>query len=106
MQQRAIDVDRLIETLERFRTGTGMFIYPEDVPNAMSFLHGFGLALHTLGARREMDVWWQVQNDRGWRQDAEGPVPQMQKQGMTVRQIIDELVYIEIETLRRCNSAS
>ena len=79
MKQSNIEVDRLIETLERFRTSTGMYICPEDLPNTMSFLHGFELALHALGVRREMDVWWQVQNDRGWRQDAQGPVSQMQK---------------------------
>jgi hypothetical protein len=98
------DVEDVIAALERFRTRTAMYIHPVNVPKARSFLYGLRLGVLVFGIRWERDVWWQVQETRGWQQRSVGPVPQMKAKGITSRQIIDELIDIEIETLRRSST--
>jgi hypothetical protein len=106
MQQKAATVDDVIAALEHFRSRTGVYIHPVDVPNARSFLDGLGLGLGVFGIPWDGEVRSQVHRDRGWEQCAVGPIPQMEEKGTTPRQIIDELIDIEIETLRRSSAAA
>ena len=105
MQQKAANIDDVIAALEHFRTRAGMYIYPVDVANTCSFLHGLELALGVFGVPWDRDVWWRVQADRGWEQRRRAG-PADGREGNDRRQIIDELIDIEIETLRRSSAAA
>jgi hypothetical protein len=98
-------LDAVIEAIEHFRTRIKMYIVPADISNTQSFLTGLGVGLNISGIRFNRDIWWSVQNERGWKTSPVGPVPQMEEKGMTVSQIINELIDIEVETLRRSNAA-
>lgn len=94
----------ITEMLEHFRTRMGMYIHPEDVPNVRSFLAGVVEGLRSCGIRWETDVYQTVIDARGWNPDSPiGPEHEMEKRGMSTRQIIDELITIEIEILRQSN---
>jgi hypothetical protein len=94
-------IDEAIVNLNHFRMRLGMYIQYADVVRAADFLTGFGIGLAAAGAEPEPDAWWNVQAERGWKKSPNGPVPQMEAKGMTVQDIISELVEIEIEMLRR-----
>jgi hypothetical protein len=90
-----------IDSLHHFRTRLGMYIQRADIGRAEAFLTGFGLGLAAAGVRNAQDAWWNAQAQRGWHKSPTGPVPQMEARGMTVQEIISELVEIEAEVLRR-----
>lgn len=104
MQHVPVPLDDILQAIEHFRSRTAMYIYPVDVANTVSFFSGFEAALRAFGIRRDAGTWWKVQEARGWKQAPVGPVPQMEERGLTVRQIIDELIDIEIEVLRQSNA--
>ena len=98
-------MEDLIQQIEHFRSRIGMYIHSVDVANTQSFLAGFTMAVHVFGIRPDHNIHWNVQESRGWKQSPDGPVPQMRGKGMSDRQIIDELIDIEIEILRRSSAA-
>lgn len=65
MQHKSPTVDDVIAALEHFRAGTGMYIYPVDVPHTRSFLVGFVVGLRAGGIAIEGELRSQVQRDRG-----------------------------------------
>jgi hypothetical protein len=93
-------VDRLIECLENARTRPAMYFGEVDVGAAMHFLNGVGLAIFVwLGEDHEIRN--QVIAARGWHRNAMHPSGEMIERGLTPAQVIDEMLVIEIETIRR-----
>lgn len=94
-------VDQLIENLQSFQKRTKMYVDPVDVRTVQGFLNGFEFGCHACGYPIDRACWLTALEARGWDRDAIGPVPQMERKGMSEAEIIDELVEIEILIIRQ-----
>ena len=96
----------LIELLEQVRQRPGLFIGPVNdraIWYLMCFLSGVHAtltALHLLPEINDRSIRDRVIEQRGWKDNCNGPWVPMQQQGLPIETILDELVQIEIETLR------
>jgi hypothetical protein len=94
------ETTRLIEWLESARIRPAMYFGSVDIDAATHFLHGVELAVTAfLGIPIETQL--QVIADRGWRPNSIHLSPQMTERGLTTAEVVDELIVIEIETLKR-----
>ncbi len=93
-------VDRLIECLENARTRPAMYFGEVDVDAAMHYLNGLGLAI-MVWLEEDRQIRNQVTAARGWHPTAMHPSREMIECGLTPAQVIDEMLVIEIETIRR-----
>ncbi len=96
----AIKIDEIIKDLEYCRDRLAMFVHPVNVANVENLLTGLSWGLRFCGIQIEADERSKVWQERGWKRTPVGPVPQMRERGMSERQIIDELIDIEIALLR------
>jgi hypothetical protein len=96
-------INAVITDLEYFRSRPTMFVGGDNVTaeNATAFLNGIDVGLLASGIKFAENAWFDVQTARGWVPSPLGPVPQMVQRGMNVSEIINELVEIYIQTLRR-----
>lgn len=97
-------VDQLVEILRAFQNRKAMYVQPVDLRTVQSFLTGFQFGCHACGFPIDHEAWLKALEARGWNRDAIGPVPQMERKGMSEAEIIDELVEIEILMLRKQES--
>jgi hypothetical protein len=97
----------LIELLQTFAKRPGLFLGKPDILLATVFLSGFGSALwKAFGIGPALGE--QIATDRGWQMPkASGPGihAQMLERGMSVEQVIAELVAIEIEVIKLSTTA-
>jgi hypothetical protein len=93
-------MNRLIACLESARTRPTMYFGSLDVDAAKHYLNGVELALLAF-VQNPIETRLQVLADRGWRVNALGPSVEMIERGMSPAEMIDELLVIEIETIRR-----
>ncbi len=97
-------VSRLIACLEKARRWPAMLFGSVAVEPAKHFLAGLDFALgEWLG--NSFDTRLAVQAERGWPQTDRHPAHHMAERGLTPAEIVDELLVIEIETLRRIAAA-
>ena len=95
-------IRRAVDLLEHCRTRPRMYFVPFDEVGIQNFLRGFTTGLTVMGLRWAGDVHEAALRKRGWQVSALGPVPQMQAAGMTLDQIFNELIDIQIDQLRTC----
>ena len=96
-----------IGLLEHVRRHLGMYMCPQEADVAIAFLNGIGFGLSASGVHYDhWDDWWSVQAARGWKMHPCGPVPQMREKGMDEIAVINELIDIELDLLRRHSSRS
>lgn len=94
-------IDSLIELLAQVRQHVRMYLHPLDGTSALNFVHGTRAAALTLVAVGDVrDAWWEAQAAHGYAQRATGPLPQMEKRGLTDEQMADEILAIEIDMWR------
>jgi hypothetical protein len=77
-----------------------MYFGSLSVDAAMHFLNGVRFAVASFGGRIN-DVYSQVMLDHGFDRIAMQPCTQMVERGMAPAAIIDEMLALEIEALRR-----
>jgi len=95
---------KLVETLKSVRERKEMYFQPVTVEAAESFLGGFRVACLVSGAIEDAD-WLDLQESRGWKSNAMGPVGEMRERGLTEEQIIDELIELENIAFQRSSAA-
>lgn len=93
-------VSHLITLLDSMRKRPGMYFGEVAIEPAIHFLNGWHLALSVwlgegIAGRRAVEV------ERGWPVSGHHPSHHMLERGLTPAEVIDELLDIEIETLRR-----
>lgn len=94
-------LERLIQLLQQVQKQKGMFVFPLDVASMENYLNGFRAASAACGFEIPRKLRQQVIESRGWKHAGAGPVPQMKDKGMAEEAMMDELIEIEIEQLRR-----
>jgi hypothetical protein len=99
-------MESLIACLESARKRPGMCFGKVDVEAALHFLTGFEVALGPLyGFDQVRELREQVGRERGWSWTANHPSRAMVRRGMSAESVIDELLVIEIEVVRRLAQA-
>jgi hypothetical protein len=93
-------IDQLIEILRSFQKRKGMYVYPVNARAVQNFLHGFEASCSAFGFKFDRELWWTVGESRGWKRAPEGPARPMGAKGLSEDEIMDELIEIEIDTLR------
>jgi hypothetical protein len=95
----------LIECLEKLGERPGLFLGKIDIDAAELFLSGFmgAVRIALLDDEKYLARWEQVVQNRGWEKPkATGSfAQQMIQKGMSPSEVIQELVAIEVESLRR-----
>jgi hypothetical protein len=92
----------LIARLEGIRKRPAMYFGKVGVEAAVQFLNGFQVAVGAIcGFEREGQLREQVIKGRGWPWSAMHPSREMVRRGMSPEAVIDELLVIEIEVIRR-----
>ena len=99
MADYAAEVSRLIECLEHARTRPAMYFGEVAVEPAVHFLNGLQFA-ETFWLGNLLETRLAVASERGWPRTAMHPSQHMVERGFTPAEVIDELLIIEIETLR------
>jgi hypothetical protein len=95
----------VIALLESVRPVPHMYMVRHDPDLAVAFLRGVVItAERLLGICTDGELRCRVWEAHGWERGARGPVPQMQRAGLTDEAIVDELIAIEIEVWRRVAS--
>ena len=95
-------LSHIISSLELFRTRIGMYVAnADDVDDVKAYITGFTNACGTLGFGYDSDITCTVLHENGWEAYANGPVGQMRSSGLTERQIVQEIVNLEIAKWRR-----
>lgn len=89
------------EYIEGVGKRLNLCINPVTIENLKSFIDGFNLG-YILAENRvqfhdKIYAWKQAVALRGWKVNALGPQKEMQEKGMSEKEIIDELVQIEIQ---------
>jgi hypothetical protein len=92
-------ISELIRLLESIRKRPGMYMGEISVQTAMTYMFGWRMAACVCFSG-EFAVH-EVQAERGWPVTAQHPSHHMLQRGWTPAQIVDELLVIEIESLRR-----
>ncbi len=77
-----------------------MYFGAVDVEAAIHFLNGVRLAVAAF-AGDNLTIWRQVIAERGWGAGAMHPSRPMLDRGFSPARVIDEMLVIEIETVRR-----
>ena len=78
-----------------------MWIGDLDPWKMRCLLVGFGTGLSVAGfSLVDAPSWIEVGARRGWRERAVGPISEMRERGMSEREIVTELIEIEIDVLR------
>jgi hypothetical protein len=99
---RAKAISAVIALLESVRPVPHMYMVRHDPDLAVAFLRGIAItAERLLGICTDGELRCRVWEAHGWERGARGPVPQMQRAGLTDEAIVDELLAIEIETWKR-----
>ena len=94
------DFDKLISQLREVQKRPEMYIGDLDSRSMRSFLVGYLVAQSALGVREAGLDRHKIIESRGWKVRAVGPVPEMRERGLTEREIVTELIEIEIDVLR------
>lgn len=94
---------QLITCLEAARKRPAMYFGAVAVEPAVHWLNGFQAAVYSLLGVRDphLDVRQAVVESRGWEFLARHPSSEMSERGLTPGEVIDELLSIEVEILRR-----
>jgi hypothetical protein len=96
------EAESLIACLESTRKRPAMYFGKVEVEAAVQFLNGFQVAVGAMcGFDRGRALREQVLRGRGWPWSAAHPFHEMLRRGMTPEAVIDELLVIEIEVVRR-----
>lgn len=93
--------ERLMQLLQQVQKQKGMFLFPLSVASLENYLNGFRAASAACGIEVPRKLRQQVLESRGWKFAGAGPVPQMKERGLTEEAMLEELLEIEIEQLRR-----
>ena len=92
----------LMACLEGARHRPAMYFGKVDVEAAVQFLNGFRVAVGAMcGFDRGRELREQVIKGRGWPWSAQHPSREMVRRGMSPEAVIDELLVIELEVVRR-----
>jgi uncharacterized metal-binding protein len=83
--------DEIASTMHAICSRKGMYFEPTDPATAMNFINGFLTGCFVFG--RNLD-WQSAEQQRGWKTNACGPIPEMQQRGLTDDAITDELLAI------------
>jgi hypothetical protein len=94
-------IERMIQSLQLLQKHKETYVYPLDVASVENFLNGFRSACAACGFEIPRKIRWKTIEGRGWKPVAAGPAPQMKAKGMADDAILDELIEIEMEQLRR-----
>lgn len=99
-------IERCIERLAHMTARKPMYVYPLTVDTMKNFLNGFVCAYSACdNLQWPRDIRRRVEERRGWRKTPTGPIQQMQANGMTDEQIMDEMIAIEVDVLREGQQA-
>ncbi len=96
-------VDSVINLLEKVRSKPMVYI-GVDLSRIISFLDGVHAVCQTIGIQCGYGpMYEQVMTERGWTYSPKGPWQEMKERGLSDTDIVDEIINIEIEVLRRSN---
>jgi hypothetical protein len=95
------EADEILRFLEAFRKRKPMYIGKVEVRAAELFLAGFLAGCGACGFPGSWEKWRDAAAARGWKRSPLGPVPEMRDRGMSEEEIIDELITIHAEVVRR-----
>lgn len=91
---------RVLEVLEQAQKRPGLF-FPSDVSGFQGFLgavHSFYWIVLDMEPRD--DITSNITEQHGWTKSALGPWLQMEEKGLSLQEIINEILEMEIEALR------
>src|SRR5271157_129621 len=98
-------VTAIIELLEKLIERPDKYLGDDDPANLLMWLEGFNMACTVLGVRQGYVGHDAIQKlvaiERGWEYRSTGLVAEMQERGWRDDAIIEEVLYIEIETWKR-----
>lgn len=83
-------IDHLIEHLRSFQKRKSMYVGHATIEAVEAFLTGFRIGRHGMGLESDRELQWAIEAARGWELSAAGPVPQMNSQGLSDIEIMDE----------------
>jgi hypothetical protein len=91
-----------IDYLNKVRVRPHLYIGDCD-PHAMSlWIGGFTFAVHAALGILPQDLYIEALTERGWKHSATFSYRKMLDCGLTPKQVIDELLMIEIQVYERC----
>jgi hypothetical protein len=96
-------VSALVARLELVRLRKASYFWPVDGKMAKVFAFGFYTAAQALGWEgiyQLWKIWLKAGERRGWKIQADWPIPEMEKRGMSDEEMADEVLAIEIEAWR------
>jgi hypothetical protein len=93
--------EKLLQLLQRLQQSKEMFIFPLTLASLENYLSGFRGACAACGFEVNRKLRQQVIERHGWKFSAAGPASQMKEKGMSEEAIMDELIAIEMELLKR-----
>lgn len=94
-------IQRLVEELERVRECPAMYYGFRTAEATQRFLDGFRTACRILGLEVNIDLRRAVAEARGWDLPTAGLASPMRERGLSEERIVDELLVIEIDALKR-----
>ena len=95
-------ITEIIQVLEKARRRPGMF-FPLDKNGVIGFMGGIhAMKMGVFAIDVQPGITEEILRERGWEpNNALAPWPEMEDRGMSIQSMIDEVLIIEIETLRR-----
>jgi hypothetical protein len=92
---------KLAARLQEVRQRVGMFVSCPDPLRVQAFLFGFRQAAMACGVsfdKKALRAAWEA---RGYRDEATGLIPQLERRCLNAAAIIDALIEVEIDELNR-----
>lgn len=92
-----------VESLLSMKKHKSMYLGTVTVESAVGYLNGFQGACFAAGLTSVLEQSRAVYKERGWHAGSHHPSHAMIQQGLPVEDIVDELIDIEIEAIRRAS---
>jgi hypothetical protein len=95
----------IIALLESARLRPGMY-FPVEKSGFLGFLGGIqAVCLALFGEQNAPNITSEILRQRGWiSENSFAPWPEMEIRGFSIAAMIEEVLYIEIETLKRIHN--
>ena len=95
-------IQRIIFLLERIIENKALYFGTDyDLSHVEYYLRGVKNACKFLGVDIDDNIYDQVIKEHGWSLMAAMPISEMKEKGLTLSQIIDEILNIELETWKK-----